>query len=53
MGGGSLILTLYVLCAIGVVVLIAIGLVLFVIGRRREAQGRDQGRAQKLERMDE
>ena len=53
MGGGSLILTLYVVCAVAILVLVAVGAVLFVMGRRREARGRDTGHSRTLERTEE
>lgn len=44
MGGGSLILTLYLACAVAIVLLVGVGTVLYVVGRWREkraAQGRE------------
>jgi hypothetical protein len=53
MGGGSLILSLYVLCAAGILVLVGVGVVLWMMGKRREARGQDVGRARTLERTDD
>ena len=50
MGGGSLILTLYAACAVSLVMLVGVGTVLYVVGRRREARAareRDGGREEK------
>jgi hypothetical protein len=42
MGGGSLILFLYLGCALLVMAITGVGAVLYVIGRRREASARER-----------